>query len=245
MKIFQKILPQFVGACLAMLLFSCNNGEVKQDEKKADETVNADTAKVEQPVVPAFMPFKIFMVRHAVADFDKWKAGYLAHDSMRQAYGISQFIIGRGIDDPKTAIVIDKISDVQKAKDFSMLPDLKDAMKKAGVTGKPEFAYADVIRNDDSKIEQQDRMMVSHHVKDFDAWLKVYDAEGVAKRMENGMIDRGMARGIDDPNMVYLVFAISDMAKAKARGNSDELKKLMTDAGVDSKPTIFFYKIVN
>ena len=84
--------------------------------------------------------------------------------------------------------------------------------------------------------------MVVHHVKDFDAWLKVYDGEGKAKRMEEGFMDRGMARGVDDPNMVCLVFALMDMAKAKAAITSDAKKKLMTDAGVDSPPQIFFYK---
>jgi hypothetical protein len=34
---------------------------------------------------------------------------------------------------------------------------------------------------------------------------KVYDEEGIIKRMEGGLIDRG-ARNIDDPNMVTIVF---------------------------------------
>jgi hypothetical protein len=33
--------------------------------------------------------------------------------------------------------------------------------------------------------------MVTHR-KDFDAWLKVYDEEGTIKRMEEGLIDRGL-----------------------------------------------------
>ena len=132
-----------------------------------------------------------------------------------------------------------------KAKEFSALPNLKEAMKKAGVTGPPEFAYYDVIRNDDSKIDQKERLMVTHRVKDFDAWLKVYDAEGTAKRMEEGLIDRGMARDIDDPNIVTLVFAITVMAKAKEGISSEAKKKLMMDAGVDGPPKMFYYKIVD
>jgi hypothetical protein len=159
-------------------------------------------------------------------------------------YGISHFVIGRGMDNPNTIMVIDKMDDVNKAKDFSMLPSLKDAMKKAGVLNTPKFGFYEVIRNDDSKINLIDRLMVTHRVKDFDAWLKVYDEEGIVKRMEGGLIDRGMARNIDDPNMVTLVFAISDIDKAKALIKSEEQKKVMMDAGVEGVPEMFFYKLV-
>jgi hypothetical protein len=82
-------------------------------------------------------------------------------------------------------------------------------------------------------------------VKDFDVWLKVYDAEGIVKRMEEGFIDRGMARSIDNPNMGTLVFAITDMKKAKTNITSEAKKKLMMDAGVEDAPQMFFYKIVD
>jgi hypothetical protein len=58
-------------------------------------------------------------------------------------------------------------------------------------------------------------------------------------------VDRGLGRSIDDPNMVYIIFAITDMAKAKARVGSPELKKLMKDAGVDGPPQIVYYKLVD
>ncbi len=240
----KKISMTLMAFSSAIVLFSCNNGE-KQEEKKADETVKTDTAKMAEPAVPVFTPFKIVMIKHAVADFDKWKTAYLSHDSMRMVYGITHYRFGRGLDNPNMVVVMDKIANVQKAKDFSALPNLKEVMQKGGVKGKPEFSIADVIWNEDKKIDQAERVMISHKVKDFDAWKKVYDEEGTAKRLENGLIDRGLARDVDDPNKVYIVFAISDMAKAKARINSEELKKLMTDAGVAGPPQIFFYKLVD
>ena len=111
--------------------------------------------------------------------------------------------------------------------------------------GPPSFSYADVIRNEDSKIEIKDRVMVVHRVKDFDAWLKVFDQEGSTTRMGNGLIDRALARDADDANKIYIVFAISDMEKAKIRMNSDELKKLMTDAGVEGPPQFNFYRLID
>ncbi len=57
------------------------------------------------------------------------------------------------------------------------------------------------------------------------------------------MIDRGLARGIYDSNMIYIVFAITDIAKAKARIASPKLKKIMMDAGVQGPPKIYYYRL--
>ena len=65
-----------------------------------------------------------------------------------------------------------------------------------------------------------------------------------AARAANGMLDRALAQNADDPNTVTLLFAITDMAKVKARIASPELKKVMTDAGADGPPTITFFKWV-
>jgi hypothetical protein len=236
---------------LGVILFfsSCNNsGNEKQETKAADTATAAattDTATKVTPAEPVFTPFKLMVIQHRVKNFDKWKTGFIAHDSMRHVYDITRYGLGRGISDTNTVIVISKIADVKKAKEFSSSPGLKEAMQKAGVSGSPKFSYIDVIRNDDSKIAQNERVMVVHHVKDFDAWLKVYDGEGKAARAANGLVDRGLGRGTDDPNMVYIVFAITDMAKAKARVGSPELKKIMTDAGVAGPPQIIYYKMVD
>ena len=165
-----------------------------------------------------------------------------AHGSVRKTYGLTDLDLLRGIENPNEVLIVEKIADVKKAKDFTMLPDLKETMQKAGVTSAPEFFYYDVIRNDDSKIGTKDRVMVTHKVKDFDAWIKVYDGEGKPTRASQGMVDRVLARGIDDPNVVHIVFAVTDMAKAKAAITSEAKKKLMTSAGVEGPPTIEFYK---
>ncbi len=230
MKNLNTYFKPILALVFAVALFSCNNPKTKKEEAQKTDDATAST------------PFKAFLVKHTVADYAKWLPAYNANDSLRKAYGLTSYGLGRGLDDSNTIVVMNKMDDVQKAKDFTALPDLKDAMMKAGVTSAPEFSYWNVIRNDDSKIDQKERIMVTHHVKDFAAWLKVYDGEGKAKRMEEGMIDRGVARSVDDSNMVSLVFAITDMAKAKAAITSDAKKKLMTDAGVDSPPTIMFYK---
>jgi quinol monooxygenase YgiN len=239
MKNIKKFLTPILIVVFTVAFLSCKNNKTEKVEPEKAMPKDTTTA------VAVFEPFKVIVIKHKVVDYDKWRKGYDAHDSMRQAYGIKHYIVGRGIDNPNMIVIINKFSDVQKAKDFSVLPNLKEVMKKAGVIGKPEFSYYDVIRDDSTKIDQKDRLMVTHRVKDFDAWLKVYDAEGTAKRMEEGLIDRGMARSIDDPNVVTLVFAVTDMKKAKESMTSEAKKKLMMDAGVEGAPEMFYYKIVD
>ncbi|TDE02103.1 hypothetical protein [Flavobacterium hiemivividum] len=219
---------------IAVVFLSCKNDKAEKEDPAMTEN---------DSVSDDFEPFKVILIKHEVADYNEWRSEYDAHDSIRRVHAISHFVIGREMDNDNMIIVIDKISDVNKAKEFSMLPDLKEKMKKAGVKGLAMFSYYDVIRNNDARINLRDRLMVIHRVKDFDAWLKVYDNEGMTKRMEEGLIDRAMARSIDDPNVVALVFAVSDMNKAKASITSAEKMKLMKEAGVEGKPELTFYKL--
>lgn len=239
MKNIEKFLKPVLIVVFAVAFLSCKNNNTEKAE--TEESIPKDTAKA----VAVFEPFKVMVIKHKVADYDKWRKEYDAHDSIRTAYTISHYMVGRGTDDASMILTATKFIDLQKAKDLSVLPYLKEAMKKAGVIGKPEFSYYEVIRNDDSQIDQEDRLMVTHKVKDFGAWLKVYDAEGIVTRKEEGFIDRGLARGIDDPNMVTIVFAVTDMKKAKANIISEAKKKLMMDAGVIGAPEMFFYKVMN
>jgi quinol monooxygenase YgiN len=237
-----KRLSGIFAISMVVLLFSCSNEPAKEETKSGDTTAAATVPPAE--VKPVFTPFKVAMIQHRVKNFEKWEEGYFSHDSVRKAYGISHWMIGRDLKDSNLVYIVDKMEDLAKAKTFSTLPNLKEAMKKAGVISVPGFSYAEVIRSDDSPTESTDRLGVAHHVKDFAAWLKVFDAEGPATRAANGLIDRSLARSLVDSNMVYIIFAVSDIAKAKARVTSPELKKIMTDAGVDSPPTTRWYRVV-
>lgn len=235
----KKILKQVMTLSFATLLFSCGNNS---DASKDDAQKAVDSLATKPAAEAVFVPFKVQTIKHKVADFAKWKVAFNSHDSVRKAFGLADLALLRNIDDSNTVWVVNKVSDIQKAKDFAVLPNLKEAMIKAGVIGKPVFAYYDVIREDTSKIDSKDRIFITHKVKDFDAWVKVYDGEGKATRAAQGMVDRVLARGVDDPNIVHIVFAITDMAKAKAAIGSEDKKKLMMSAGVEGKPEILFYR---
>jgi hypothetical protein len=222
------------------LLFACNNGPAKE-EQKADTTA---AAPAPAEVKPVFVPFKVVVVQHKIKNFGKAETEYFNRDSLRNAYGISHYVIGRDAKDTNTVFVIDKIQDVEKAKSFYALPGTKDVMKKAGVMTPSGFTYAEFVTGNDNPVQYLDGMAISHHVKDFGVWMKAFDAEGDSARRANGLITRGIARNLDDSNTISILFEVSDITKAKARASSPELKKIMTDAGVDSPPTTRWYKLI-
>jgi quinol monooxygenase YgiN len=230
-------------ALLAMFTFtSCKK---ESDKDITTEATVIDTIAPVAEKTPVFEPFKVVAISHIVKDFDTWKKGFDEHESMRADNGLTKISVCRNMGNPNKVLIFLKVADLKKAKDFAASPNLKEAMQKSGVMSKPEMVYVDVVRFEESPAEFKDRIRVGHKVKDFDAWLKVYDAEGKETRAANGLIDRALSRNIDDPNMIYITFAVSDLAKAKARLADPALKKIMTEGGVISKPVIDFYTSVD
>ena len=227
-----------------MVMFTFTSCKKESDKEVTPEATVTDTTATVAAEPPAFEPFKVMAVTHIVKDFDKWKKGFDEDEMNRSANGLTLRALARGLGSPNNVFIFLNVSDVQKAKDFGASPKLKDIMQKLGVMGKPEIIYVDVVRFEESPSEYKDRIRISHKVKDFDAWLKAYDEEGTDSRTSNGLIERAIARNIDDPNLIHVTFAVSDMAKAKARLKDPALKKIMTDAGVMSEPTFDFYTLV-
>ena len=186
---------------------------------------------------------KIAIIQHPVADYDRWRPIFDLDNDTRLSFGITTRGVGRGIDNANDVILFFKMEDTAKANACMSRPELKPLMDSAGVTGEPNVVYINTVRNDTSATDIKDRLLVSHKVKDFDAWLKIYDDEGMEKRKSFGLVDRAMARNMEDPAVVYILFAVSDWEKANARSSSEDLKKLMTDAGVEGEPTFVKYKL--
>jgi hypothetical protein len=221
-----------------LVLVSCNNTEEKTASSTAADSTKTITA--ETPKTPEFKPFDVVEINHRVKNYLTWKRAFDIDSVARKASGLEFMVIGKKAADSNNLLIVLNASDVQKAKAFAVDPRLKDVMEKNGVISKPEINYYHVIRfNPDSKEKQW--VVINHKVKDFDVWVKVFDAEGTATRASFGLVDLALARGIDDSSMVHIVFDIKDMAKAKARMNDPALKKLMTDAGVIGAPKIEFY----
>ena len=208
-----------------------------------ESTPQTTVTPVESVPNAEFKPFNVVTIKHTVKDYAKWKSLFDNDSLARNESGMKLITVSRGVDSPNDINIAFEIRDVQKAKDFTVNPRLKAVMQKGGVTSTPIIDYVNIIRMDKKVMKLKNYVEITHKVKDFDAWLKVYDAEGPAKRASEGLVDCVVARNIDDPSIVNLVFFITDMAKAKAAINSEEKKTLMMSAGVEGKPRILFYKM--
>lgn len=86
------------------------------------------------------------LVRHKVVDFEKWKAKFDEHFSMRKAGGELNVRIFHNHEDPTDITLLMEWETLDKAHKFINSDLLKSGMQMAGVTGTPTIIYLDEIR---------------------------------------------------------------------------------------------------
>lgn len=233
-----KKISGFLTACAFLFLSACNSGE-KTDEATTD---SATVETTPEPVPAPAPPKPVVLIWHKVANFAKWLPGYESHDSARLAAGLHNYVVGRDVNDTNMVLVALRMDDLEKARAFSSSPELGATMKKVGVTGPPAISFVDVLMSDTTTNSASTRLMMQHKVKDYDEFRKVFDKHKQA-RMDAGLTDRAMGYEFGDKNNITLVFAVNDLAKAKAFISSDDLKNKMGEAGVVGAPIAHYYTV--
>ncbi len=230
------------SAAIGMLmLFSCNSGGNESTTTTSTDSTMKDSAAAVTQAPPA--PAISMLIIQKVANFAKWFPGYEAHDTARVAYGLHNFVVGRDIKDSNMVLVALHVDDTTKAKEFGTSPGLMEAMKKAGVIGKPTISYDVNKFHDNTTDASTERALLTFKVKDYDAWKKVFDGDE-QDRKNAGMTTRAINVDINDPNKVTLVMVITDMKKTADFMQTKELKHRMDSAGVMGAPDVFFYHVV-
>jgi hypothetical protein len=234
-----KKINLLLALSISVGIVSCNNGSEKTTTAATADT--ATTIAVEPAQTGPTLPMDVITIYHTVKDYNQWRPGFDADSIARTASGLSFVAVERSADKPNDVKVVLAPSDMAKAKVFVADPRLKDVMGKLGVISKPVINFWSIIRfSPEKRVPGGVLQEFTIKVKDFDAWVKVFDSEGPTTRAANGWEDIVLGRGKDDPNMVHIVFGVTDMAKAKARTASPELKKLTEEAGViDAKITFY------
>ena len=240
-----KFYGRLLCTATSIFLFSCGNSEDKTTTETTgvDSTSTSDTAVTSAPVnTIVTTPETIMVVRHKMTDYDKWLAGFEAHDSMKLANGLHNYVVGRSVEDPNLLLVATKADDIAKAKAFGKSPELKQAMQKTGVVGKPIITFLTTVYQDTSTINTDLRSMTTVTVKDWDAWKTSFESRR-QDRLDAGLTDRVYGYDPDDNHKVTIVVAVSDTAKANAFWNSDKLKEDMAKGGVVGKPERFIFRV--
>ncbi|MEI6087032.1 MAG: hypothetical protein WCR66_05560 [Bacteroidota bacterium] len=239
----KQMFKLILAISFAGILFACNNNSAdKKDEAKVSPDSSAKATAAPAPTGPT-LPMDVVTIYHTVKDYKTWRMAFDGDTARRKEAGFSFVAVERAAENLNNVKIVLAVSDLAKAKAFPSDPGLKVAMDKGGVISKPEMKFWKIVRfSPDNQKTLDTRLEIVHKVKNYDAWLKVYDAEGAATRSANGMNDIALGRGIDDSTLVHIVFEITDMSKVKARLADPAFKKIMMDAGVEGKPSFTFYK---
>lgn len=234
---YSAILLAVSSVCL--LIISCNSGSEKKEPAATEKTDTIVTRKKE----PITNSGSLMIIKHKVADFNKWFAAYESHDSIRLAYGLHNYGISRGIDDSNLVMVALKMDDIDQAKKFAAMPELKERMQKGGVIGEPNIMFYNRQSLFLSTNDPSARAMITHKVKDWVTWKNDFDNHKQARK-DAGLIDRSVGYEVGNDKMVTVVVVVNDLPKARAFFNSPDLKNKMQAAGVEGPPTIYLYNLI-
>jgi heme-degrading monooxygenase HmoA len=80
-------------------------------------------------------------VRHSVRDFDAWKSVFDSAIDLRTRNGERSYHILRPDDDSSSVFILFEWDNLDNARKYASSPELKAAMERAGVTGRPEIFF--------------------------------------------------------------------------------------------------------
>ena len=89
------------------------------------------------------MPY--LLVRHKVEDYARWKPIFDEHGTTRQAAGSKGGQLWRSAEDPNELVLLLEWDDLDRARQFAESDDLREAMGRAGVTGRPDVHFLEEI----------------------------------------------------------------------------------------------------
>jgi len=232
----------FITYCIALFIFlmiSCGGSEYSHEG--AEETSTAAetaTGAASNDDESSYSGNTVVGVVHEVTDFAKWEKAYTEKSDPQARIGYIQ-----SIDDPNLVAVFEFTKSHDAAKARFEDPEFKQVMADAGVKSKPVLTFYDMKYLRSEKSPDPYRIALNHKVKDYATWKKAFDSDE-QRRKEAGLTLIGMATAPDDPNLVYMMFATADLDGAKEMLASNELKKVMEEAGVIGKPNVMFWKAI-
>lgn len=176
-------------------------------------------------------------ISHEVANYTNWKSGYDKDLPARKAAGLKDIFVKQDINNANLITAFFEVNNLAKAQAFVSDPRLKEAMSKAGVTSAPNIVFYKSATKFDGINTSALITTVTHAVKDFNSWKKVYDsAEKLRKNA--GVNDYLLLRSLSDENVVTVLGTSSSAANFNQFISNPDLKTAMDKAGVISKPEV-------
>lgn len=86
-------------------------------------------------------------------------------------------------------------------------------------------------------------LIVIHKVADYGRWLPYFEAHRDA-HLDAGIVGYRLHRGVDDPNLIAILFFATDRVALRAFGESEDLRRTMELAGVLGQPELIELDLV-
>lgn len=84
-------------------------------------------------------------VQHKVRDYKAWKEVFDNFEETRRSGGEKSYHVMQTQDDPNDLHLMFEWDSPEKARSFFQSPELKDAMKKAGVVEEPKINFLNLL----------------------------------------------------------------------------------------------------
>lgn len=124
---------------------------------------------------------------------------------------------------------------------FSLLVSCGPQPKEQAESTEEEAVEEEVVETLAEEAAPQATLVIMHQVEDFDVWKAAFD-EHKAMREGAGLIDFGVWRQEENPNVIAVAAGCTDMAKAVEFVGSEGLKSAMQGAGVVGEPQMTYIK---
>jgi heme-degrading monooxygenase HmoA len=80
-------------------------------------------------------------VKHNVKDYDAWKSAFDSVSDLRRRNGEKSYQILRQDNGSNSLVALFEWDSLENAQRYASSPELKEAMERAGVIGKPEILF--------------------------------------------------------------------------------------------------------
>jgi len=77
--------------------------------------------------------------QQTIGDYAKWRAGFDKAAPFREKAGMKNVQVYRDADDPSAVLIWSEVDDLAKARAVLTSPELRNAMREAGVVGDPKI----------------------------------------------------------------------------------------------------------
>ena len=88
----------------------------------------------------------LMIIRHRVKDFADWKKVFDGHAGAQKGTGLTNPKVFRSVGDTNETVILFDVADVASAKTFGTSPELKAAMRSAGVLDEPTLYLVEEAR---------------------------------------------------------------------------------------------------